>query len=366
MALKSQFIDGVTQIKGQLWLTFFFTVSCYGHANAELVLSASQQQHASAGVLSAQQWIKGLLSQHSPYEWIHFRSQAGVVKHWPDWGLGVARSRVGYLHANSNAMVLSAQDALNDRVDLSNQGVFALMAKGQTLESTIFSVEWKRALTNAFELTLVPHLHSIHDYQRSEGQLTLQTVGTQSRLQGNLSRVGTRNYGFLVNDRDNAGWGWGLDIGLKWNSAWGEAHVHSSNALSKLHFSNIHFSDRQYDVNTHNGQDLILSAIPSVQGVYGLLRTTENLPATWQIRFVPRRAQHISIGLTGMESDARWFATYGQRFLQYRWWVKTVEAKNWSAVGEWQISDRWSLSAGLTATRVDNPVISSFKLSATW
>jgi hypothetical protein len=366
MALKSRSIDGMTVKKGRLRLAFFFAVVSAGSARAELEWSASHQQQASAGVLSAQQWIDGRLSLSSPFEWVHAKSQIGVAKHGADWSLGVARSRAGYMSANRNALLLSAQDELNDRVDLSTQGQFALGATVHTLESTVFSARLKHAFSDDVVLTLTPHLHVIHDYQRSEGHLSLQTVGTQSRLQGSLRRVGTRNYGFLVNDQANAGWGWGLDAGLRVRSAWGDTQLDASNLLSQLRFSNVHFSNRQYDVNTNNGTDLVLSEVPSVQGVYGLTKTSEKLPVAWQMRFVPVMATDASLGLTAMGSDIRWFVAYGQQIKRYRWWMQTVETKNWSLGGDVQLSDRWLLGTGVTATRFNNPTFTSLYLKAVW
>jgi hypothetical protein len=366
MALKSRSIDGMAAKKGRLRLAFFFAVVSASSARAELEWSASHQQQASAGVLSAQQWIDGRLGQSSPFEWVHAKSQIGVVKHWADWSLGMARSRAGYMSANRNALLLSAQDELNDRVDLSTQGQFALGATVHTLESTIFSARLNHAFSDGVALTLVPHLHVIHDYQRSEGHLSLQTVGTQSRLQGSVRRVGTRNYGFLVDDKANAGWGWGMDAGLRVRSDWGETQLEASNLLSQLRFSSVHFSNRQYDVNTSNGSDLVLSETPSVQGIYGHTKTSEKLPIAWQVRFVPVMATNASLGLTAMGSDVRWFAAYGQKIKRYRWWMQTVETKNWSLGGDVQISDGWSLGAGVTATRLNNPAFTSFHLKAIW
>lgn len=366
MALKFHFIDGITALKGRLWLTFFFTSVSASTARAELEWSASHQQQASAGVLSAQQWIDGRLGIASPFEWVHVKSQIGVVKHWTDWSLGIAQSRLGYMSANRNALLLSAQDELNDRVDLSTQGQFALGATVHALESTIFSARLKHAFSDDVVLTLAPHVHVIHDYQRSDGHLSLQTVGTQSRLQGSLRRVGTRNYGFLIEDKANAGWGLGLDASLRMRSAWGKTQIDASNLFSRLRFSNIHFSNRQYDVNTSNGTDLVLSDIPSVQGFYGQTPTTERLPIAWQARFEPVMASNASLGVTALGSDVRWFAAYGQQIKQYWWWVQTVEAKNLSVGADVQISERWSFGAGLTATRLNHPAFSSFHLKAIW
>jgi hypothetical protein len=366
MALKSRSIDPMPAQKGRLWLTFFFAVVSASSARAEIEWLASHQQHASAGVLSAKQWIDGRLGMSSPFEWVHAKSQIGVVKHGADWSLGLVRSHAGYMSSNRNALLLSAQDDLNDRVDLSSQGKFALGATVHTLASTIFSARLKHAFSDDVVLTLTPHLHVIHDYQRSTGDLSLQSVGAQSRLQGSVRRVGTRNYGFLLDDKANAGWGWGMDAGLRVRSAWGETLLDASNLLSQLRFSTVHFSNRQYDVNTSNGSDLVLSEIPSVRGVYGLTKTSGKLPVAWQVRFVPAMASNASLGLTAMGSDVRWFAAYGQKIKQYRWWMQTVETKNWSFGGDVQIADGWSLGAGVTATRLNNPAFTSFHLKAIW
>jgi hypothetical protein len=270
------------------------------------------------------------------------------------------------LSANRNALSLAAQDEARDRVDLSPQGQFGLSASVQTLESTIFSIGFKQALTANIDWRMTPHVHLIHDYQRSVGNLSLQTTGTQSRLEGQLQRVGTRHYGFLVNDQANAGWGWGVNMGLDLRSDWGHGRLDVNNLMSQLRFSNIHFSNRQYQVNSTNGKDVVLSDIPSLQGNYGLTQSQERLPVVWQARFSPVMASKMQMGITAMGSDARWLLAYGHSMGQHRLWAQTVEAQNWSLGWETQAFNKWTLGVGVTATRLNDAAFTRLLVRRVW
>jgi len=275
-------------------------------------------------------------------------------------------NRSGYLSSNRNALALAAQDERNDIVDLSPQGAFALFATSHALTSTVMSLGWRHDFNDAITLNLRPHVHWIHDYQRSEGQLSLKTSGTQSRLQGSLSRVGTRNYGFLVDDRANKGWGWGLDLQIRWDSAWGVAQLNAENLLGQLRFSNVHYSNRQYDVNATDGQNLVVSDVPSLQGTYGFGGRNEKLPVAWRLGFQPTHLKGWDIGLSAMDADARWTLGYSRAWDIHRWWFRTVEAQNFGIGWQTQIGPKWSFGVGATATRTNNPTMSSLYLQGRW
>lgn len=366
MAKKCRSIDRFTAKKGRLSLTFFFAVALVTSAQAEVELLAAHEQHASAGVLSAKQWLHTGLAQASRDEWVHTKSQVGAFKRGEQWRLGVVRTRAGYLRANRNALLLSAQDELLDRVDLSTQGAFQLTATVHTLDSTVLSARWSHALSEEIQLTLEPHVHLIHDYQRSEGNLSLQTQGSASRLTGSLNRVGTRDYGFLVDDRTNSGWGWGMDLALASRRDWGDVRLDVSNLLSRLKFSSIHFSRRQYDVNTNNGQDVVVSEIPSLQGTYGVTQKSEALPVFWRLRLQPSPLKHATFGLVGLDSDVRWTAAYTLAYQRHSFLFETVQAQNWRVGFEGRLTDQWTVGFGVTGTRSGDPVLSGLYLRGVW
>lgn len=366
MAQKSLCIDSVFAKKGRLTLAFFFAWLNASPAFAELQVFARHEQQSSAGVLSAKQWLDEGLRPQAKTEWVHSINQVGFEYQTGPVTLGVAQTRSGYLSANRNALSLAAQDEARERVDLSPQGQFGLSASVQTLESTIFSVGFKQALTANIDWRVTPHVHLIHDYQRSVGNLSLQTAGTQSRLEGQLQRVGTRHYGFLVNDQADAGWGWGVNMGLVLRSDWGHGRLDVSNLMGQLRFLNIHFSNRQYQVNSTNGKDVVLSDVPSLQGNYGLTQSQERLPVVWQARFNPVMAPKMQLGITAMGSDARWLLAYGHSVGKHRLWAQTVQAQNWSLDWETQAFHKWTLGAGVTAARLNNAALSRFLVRRAW
>jgi hypothetical protein len=366
MAKKSRSIDRFTAKKGRLGLTFFFAVTLVTSAHAEVEFLAVHEQHASAGILSAKQWLHSGLAQASRDDWVHAKSQVGFFKRDERWGVGVVRARAGYLSANRNALLLSAQDELLARVDLSAQGAFQLAAKVHTLDSTVFSARWSHALAQGTQLTIESHVHLIHDYQKSEGDFSLQTQGRASRLTGTLRRVGTRDYGFLVDDRVNAGWGWGMDLALASSRDWGDVRLDISNLLNRLEFSSIHFSRRQYDINTSNGEDVVVSEIPSLQGTYGVMQKNEKLPVFWRLRVQPLAVKQATFGLVGLDSDVRWTAAYTLPYRRHSFSFETVQAQNWRVGFEGRLTDQWSVGAGMTGTRWGDPVLSSFYVRGVW
>ena len=366
MVQKFPCIDSMFAKKGRLRLTFFFAWLTAFSALAENQVFVQHDQQASSGVLSAKQWLDEGLRPKTKAEWIHSINQVGFEFQLGSMTGGIAQTRSGYLSANRNALSLAAQDEERGRFDLSPQGQFALSATVQTLESTIFSIGFKQALTSNIDWSLTPHVHFIHDYQRSDGNLTLQTPGSQSRLDGHLQRVGTRNYGFLMNDQADAGWGWGVNMGLGLQSEWGHGRLNVSNLLGQLRFSSIHFSNRQFLVNSANGKDVVLSDIPSLQGNYGLTKSRERLPVVWQARFSPVVAPNMELGITAMGSDKRWFLGYGRSVGQHRFWTQTVEAQNWSLGWETWLYEKWTLGATVTATRLNDAAFTRILVRRIW
>lgn len=366
MASKFRFIDVISTLKGQRQLAFFFVIMVHTQANAELTLFTQAEQHASAGALSSKQWVSEGLNPDSGTEWIHLKSLWGMAKETGSLTFGLAMNRSGYLSSNRNALALAAQDERNNSVDLSPQGAFKLFATSYALKSTFMSVQWRHAFNDVLAIEISPHVHLIHDYQRSDGQLSLSTEGAQSRLRGTLSRVGTRDYGFLVDDRPNKGWGWGLDLKARWVSAWGLTQFKADNILGQLRFSNVHFSNRQYDVNTADGKNLVVSDVPSLQGQYGMGKRTEKLPVVWQLSLHPHFLRGWDVGVSAMDTDVRWAVGYNHTVNAHRWWIRTVEMENLGVGWETEIGSKLSLGLGVTATRPDNPTMSSIYVRGRW
>lgn len=366
MAKKFLSIDVIASQKGQRQLAFFLAITVHAAAQANLSFFAGSEQHASAGVLSSKQWINQGLNQRSATEWVHLKSQLGMTKEIGSFSWGVALNRSGYLSSNRNALALAAQDERNNSVDLSPQGAFSLFATSHALKSTVMSVLWRHPFNDAVAVELSPHVLWIEDYQRSEGQLSLVTEGTQSRLRGTLSRVGTRDYGFLVDDRANKGWGWGLDVKVRWASAWGLTQLTADNILGQLRFSNVHFSNRQYDVNTTDGENLVVSDVPSLQGQYGMGKRTEKLPVAWQLNFQPAHWSGWDVGVSAMDTDMRWTLGYSRAIHEQRWWLRTVEVSNWGLGWETRMGPQWSVGLGVTATRLNNPTMTSLHVRGRW
>jgi len=366
MALKFRSTEAVRAGKGQRKLAFFFALMSGVGAHAQVTGWVSSEQYASARVMTADHWVDEGLSTVSRTEWAHVKSQLGVSRSSGALTWGLALTRAHYLSANRNALTLAAQNERNSRVDLSPQGAFTLAASSRVLTSTVMSVAWHGDVADGVTLALTPHVHWIHDYQRSDGLVWLNTSATQSRLQGRLSRVGTRDYGYLVDNQDPAGWGWGLDMRLRWTPGWGAVQVEADNALSRLNFSSYRFSNRQYDVNSSNGRDVVVSDIPSVQGRYGLTEGYEKLPVFWRASFSPEAVQGLDVGWLGLGSDARWTVGMRQRWGAHTAVLRTVEAQNWELGWHADWGARWSTGLAVSGTRLNGVALTRLQIQGVW
>jgi hypothetical protein len=366
MVKKFPFIDLRQVSKGQRILAFFLTGCLAGPVRAETVLFATYEQQVSSGTLATSHWLNKRADASGQKDWLWAKSQVGAMKHQDRWTLGLTRTRSGYLHANQNALFLAAQNQRNGRVVLTDPGPLALTAQVHSLDSTVLSVQWRQPLGTQFQLSLTPHVHMVHDYQKSVGDFSWQTTDQTSRLKGSLQRVGTRDYGFLLNDQANSGWGWGLDMGLKASSRWGDVQWDVSNLWSQLRFSAVHYSNRQYDLSIRNGQDVVISDMPSLQGQYGVAHGRGALPAVWRVAIKPSLDRQATVGLMGMNADARWFAAYALPYKQHSLWFQTVQGQNWGVGWDGRLTPHWTAGLGLTGTASGHPSLTSLYVKGAW
>lgn len=282
------------------------------------------------------------------------------------WQWQMARTNQGYLRANPNALLLAAQDEANSEVDLSTPGKFELRAEVWTLKATTFSAVYNLQLTDGLAVELEPHVHLIHDFQHTKGELLLLNTGGSSQLVGQIAKTGTRRYGFLPEEQRDEGIGAGLHLRSSWRNSWGLWGASIRNLWSQLRFDVVHQQNREYNVIAQ-GNKLKIADYPSVTGHYGVVRTRENLPMHWQVFLSPAQLVGASFGLLGFGNEVRWTALYSLPAGGGQIWTKTVQARNWTLGYSKPIGSDWKFALGVSAdARLNGPALSTMSLTKTW
>jgi hypothetical protein len=371
MAKKFLCTDGgVKRQKGQQLLALFF-VSAACNAGAQGVAYLEAESLATAGQLKAQHWLPEKLEPNSRQTGAVLRVDAGLALRTEraEWWLG--QTRQAYFQGNSNALLLAAQDEVGQTLDLNRPGYFGINAQTWTLNASVLGLGYRQDVLDTLQLGKLevewrPHFLKIHDYQHSQAEFRLNNSTNTNHLTGRLLRDGTRNYGFLVNEKPDLGWGAGLDLKAHWQLASGTLALDARNLLSYLRFSTLHTSRRTYQVDAIAGE-LQVSDVPSLSGDYGWRAKTERLPLVWQLNWQPAAIAGLQPGLMGVGAVTRWRLRYGQAWGNQEWWVQTVQTDNWSVgvQGKWPPHFSWRLELS-TDRRLAAPVLSSLRLRYDW
>lgn len=366
MAKKFLFSDlSLCLQKGQSLLALF--AACFSlQATGQTSVFTDAQTVSSAGQLRASHWLSKSLQSSSQSHWMLYRFDIGLTHAKTDWEFELAKTRQGYFFGNTNALFLAAQDNADKDIDLTTLGRFAIRAETWSLEAHRLAATYKWKLSPQLTFRIEPHLLLIQDYQHARGELSLLNESNTNQLQGQLNRVGTRQYGYLIQDQPDAGWGMGLHFNGSYESSLGQLDWRIQNLYSQLKFSTLHYSNRQYLVQTQAGQ-INVSNIPSLTGTYGLGPRRESLPMAWQMLLTPGLLPDIRLGVVGMERQARLLLRYERGLNTGRWWLQTIQAENWSAGLTWSVLSQLELGMAISTTdRLRSPMLTSIQGRISW
>lgn len=361
MARSTRSTDRAALKKGQQALAFFLSVATLTTmadipAASAHEVSASVNHKSSAGLFYEDQWLrKGLRAQHRNVV-SSLDASVGATAHLT-WGdLRIAKQYKGYYQGASNVLFLAAMSEHGNKLQVPNHdGFYSLNADLHVLDATQVSFA-KHLQWGQQKLTLRPHLFSIHEYQGFKTRGGLQVQGSDARINGGVfERVGTRQYGFLRNDKADSGWGWGLDLEGHFQHGLWQLDVQVNNLFNQLRFSTVHYSRDLYNVHAVDGE-IQISGNSSMTGDYGHKRSIEHLPVqTWSA------LGHASLpwlqgGVYSVGADAvPWLGVQWQRGA---WNVQatTIQGRNLSVAATWQAPAGMTLGAGIThaggATRI--------------
>lgn len=314
-----------------------------------------------AGIVSTKHWGKEGLSSSSRDTWNYYAFSA--IAEWSinDWTFFGGRVSQNYFTGNTNTLALVARNVLDSQIDLAILEDVRAYGALQSIDASKIGFKKRHQFDSGSSVELAPHLLQIHSYERTNADFRWLPSKTPDLLTGSFNQVGTRTYGFDPNDRPDSGWGLGIDAKITTKLPWGDLDVRANNLLSSLQFSNVHYSNLAYQVQSSGGK-LIPSATPSISGRYGQFSTTEQLPIYWRSDLKPTTIENITVGLTGIGNQASPHADYRVSSSYGTFSIGTIGFRNtflsWS-LHKWQ---RFSVDVGIAFFNGWSPDVSNIRL----
>ncbi len=309
------------------------------------------------------QWKGEALEQAAPHVISVYRTSVSASHEMADLTWFAEHSAKAYFSGRSNVLALAAGVEGSSQFQLPPSGRYKLEGQFSALRSTDVGILKKIAWSDQITLKLRPYLSLIEHYERIEGSGVIDAQAGDATVKGSVSRVGTRDYGYLTQDRPNSGWGLGLDLGLSLRQGPWLLQVDAENLLSRLQFSSVHYSQRQYDVAARQGQLVIKDmGESSMTGQYGVAKRDERLPihTFWTLTNSEQRGWRGGL-FTLDERISPWLG-YRIESGRMSYEVQTMALNNLSLGALWSPSPALQLGAGLTFAQQNTPALGQLTL----
>lgn len=340
---------------------FFLLALSASTSAAELSLSLEHQ--SSHGLMTTGQWKGAALEQSSPHVISAYRARVSARHEKADLTWFAEHSAKAYFSGRSNVLALAASVEDSGEFQLPAGGRYKLEGKFSALRSTDIGFLKKISWSDQVTLTLRPYVSVIEHYERIEGSGEINAQSRDATVKGSVSRIGTRDYGYLVQDRPNSGWGLGLDLGLSLRQGPWSLQVDAENLLHRLQFSSVHYSQRQYDVLARDGQLVIKGAGEfSMTGRYGVGERDERLPihTFWTLTHAEQRGWRG--GLFSVDERISPWLGYRIESGRMSYEIQTMALNNLSLGALWSPSPDVQLGAGMTFAQQRAPVLGQLTL----
>ena len=326
-------------------------------------LSLNLEHQSSHGLMTTRHWKGEVLEQAAPQVISAYRATVSASHEMADLIWFAEHSAKAYFSGSSNVLALAASVEDAGEVQLPIDGRYKLDGKFSALRSTDIGILKKITWSDQVTLTLRPYLSLIDHYERIEGSGEINAQARDATVKGSVSRVGTRDYGYLVQDRPDSGWGLGLDLGLSLRHGPWSLQVDVENLLSHLQFSSMHYSQRQYDVAARDGQ-LVIKGLGefSMTGQYGVGKREERLPVhtLWTLTQAEQHGWRGGL-FTVDERISPWLG-YRIESGRMAYDVQTMALHNLSLGAFWSPSPALRLGAGLTFAQQNAPALGQLTL----
>lgn len=312
-------------------------------------LLIQSETFASDAPLSSTYWQRGSMDGHSKMHDWHWDHRALVQWRGGSAALHIGHVQQGQLTANQNALFLAAQKSGQIDVSGVQTARHSIQARLWQLEGTVLGAVFAGQWGNGLRWQVMPELMNIHAYRQGHADAVFEQSDEKQLLTGQLRQIGTQSFGFLMNDRKDAGWAALVHIKMNWHHAWGETGVQINNAFNRLHFSTVHFADTDYLLQALNGQ-LQLNDLPSVSGEYGVRTWRGQVPRTWVWQYSPSFMPTVSIGQLGLDDQKHGFIAYTYPIACGQLRAQTVSLANVSVnFGCAFLGQKLHVGTGLTA-----------------
>lgn len=327
-------------------------------------LSYEQASQSSHGLLERRHWEREALRADAPRVAAVQRSFLSASAELGAWPVFIAYGSKAYFEGSANVLALTAAAQSSGQVRLPSDGRYSLQGRFSALRSTDIGVVRTFAWSEQVALTVRPYVSLVENYQRIEGAGVVEASGGNATVKATVQRVGTRDYGFLVQDRPDSGWGVGFDLGLSLAQGPWALRLDVDNLLSRLQFATVHYSNRQYDLQASQGVLVFKDAGQfSMTGQYGVERKDERLPL--QTRWALSHAgwPGWSGGLFSVGQQASPWLAYQLDTGPMRYRAQTMGLNNLTLEAVWAARSGLSLGAGVTLNGQRTPVLGLLSLS---
>lgn len=280
MAQNTRSIDRVNSKKGQRLLAFFLLLGSSHQFAFSHEIDVKVKHISSSHFFYPEDWKnKGWQSDKKTTSGSINLSAAGLAS-FSFFDVEVSKNFKFYYKGSENVLYAAAVSEQSSKISIpKSNGVYSLDAEQYQLESQQIAFIKNFKINENLSLKLKPHFFSIESYQHNETNGDLSVNGKNAKAAGTFKRIGTRRYGYLVNEAEDKGWGWGLDVGGAAKRGNWHMDFELNNLLSQLRFSTIHYSNRVYNIDAVNGAIQIKRhGNFSMTGDYGHHKTTEKLP----------------------------------------------------------------------------------------
>lgn len=345
-------------------ISIFILFSVFLQTSHAQTFYAGGEHKSTADLFYPEQWKSKELKATTDNIAGNFNISAGVSKNYLDAEFDMSQKLQGYFWGNGN-MVFVAAKANGIKIPKA-EGSYSLEGKYYFLHSTQFTVKKDIKFSENFKIRLEPHIFSIHDFHYGESNLNINVKGKAGVLRGTLNRVGTRSFGILRDEKDDSGWGWGLNFSADYQLGPLAFNARVENLLSQLRFSTIHYSDRTYNASVQGGSIYGAGDNLALTGRYNYKSTTMRLPVLTNIGVRHDSFDNFSVGAYSLGNVVVPWVNMDFRYQDFGFSISSMKFKNLMLSLSWMPQKNFQAGVGLHYTKESSVQLASMYARYEW